>query len=532
LGLTCAGCHTARLRYENTEYLIDGGPASTDLAQVTQALGAALGQTLISSKFPSIIGRRFNRFAHGVLGVDGYNDANVVRLKEDLSAAVAALQKMPVNVAVVEGFGRVDALNRIGNALFGIFAGRLHNYAPPDAPVNYPHIWTSPWFDWVQYDASIMGPLIRNAGEALGLGGYVNLTADINQQRFSSSIPLENLSWIEATLSGIKPPFPENRQFGGLQSPAWPAAFPPIDKARADKGAALYQLYCKGCHLQPLDSPAIWSEEYFSPVTYYINGEEHQTKDALLRLNVISLDEIGTDPGQSSVLSKRSVNTAGDVTQSDPHLSQGMGVDTQVCTWSSPPPATQSNSPDTPAAHLQNISVKDGPMLNFGLALGAIVQKVMEQSFGANQIPESEWDTWQENRPNCLQLGKGYKARPLNGVWATAPFLHNGSIPTLMDLLSPLEERPAFVVLGDVEFDPKNVGIKQDSKVKFNVGQKYNRNRFFVLDTSIPGNSNRGHEFSNAWDNSKAYDKQRKGVIGPSLGLEQRRDLIEYLKTL
>ena len=43
-----------------------------------------------------------------------------------------------------------------------------NNYASHSAPVHFPRIWNAPWFSWVQYDGSIMQPMVRNAGEALG----------------------------------------------------------------------------------------------------------------------------------------------------------------------------------------------------------------------------------------------------------------------------------------------------------------------------------------------------------------------------
>ena len=50
VGFTCAACHTGRFSYEGTEYIVEGGPAVTDLQQFTKGLGAALGQTVLSSK--------------------------------------------------------------------------------------------------------------------------------------------------------------------------------------------------------------------------------------------------------------------------------------------------------------------------------------------------------------------------------------------------------------------------------------------------------------------------------------------------
>ncbi len=116
------------------------------------------------------------------------------------------------------------------------------------------------------------------------------------------------------------------------------------------------------------------------------------------------------------------------------------------------------------------------------------------------------------NRGNGIQALLAYKVRPLNGVWATPPYLHNGSVPNIYALLSPVSERPAKFYLGNREYDPVNVGYRID---RLDGG--------FEFDTSLRGNRNTGHEFSN--------DK-REGVIGPLLTPDERRALVEYIKTL
>jgi hypothetical protein len=52
-----------------------------------------------------------------------------------------------------------------------------------------------------------------------------------------------------------------------------------------------------------------------------------------------------------------------------------------------------------------------------------------------------------------------YRARPLNGVWATAPYLHNGSVPSLYWMLKPAAERPKQFCMGARDFDPQHVGL-------------------------------------------------------------------------
>ena len=112
--------------------------------------------------------------------------------------------------------------------------------------------------------------------------------------------------------------------------------------------------------------------------------------------------------------------------------------------------------------------------------------------------------------PNGKQLDLDslvYKGRPLNGIWATAPFLHNGSVPNLWELLVTPEERVKEFWVGSHELDPVNVGfITYEGKNKFKVNGSNGQ--------IMPGNSNLGHNY------------------GTSLSDEDKWNLIEYMKTL
>lgn len=522
VGFTCAACHTSRLVYDDTEYVIEGGPAMTDLSLLTNTLGAALGQTVLSSKL-AVFNGRFDRFAERVLG-EQLNILTKAALKTQLNNTIKHLAKNKDSIETTEGFTRLDALNRIGNQVFSSDLDNHKNYSAINAPVNYPHIWTTSWFNWVQYDASIMQPLVRNAGEALGVKAYVNTNAALNGERFASSIPYNNLYEIEHLLAGDNPE--QNKQFGGLHAPGWPASLPAVDKQKRAKGEVLYQQRCQGCHLPPINSAEIWGEQYMQPIVYRSNGEEIKTTENYLKLNIIPLPEIGTDPMQASVLATRTVDTT------------SVGLNTEICTNAPLNPSGSSDYNLYQERHLTTVPFKDSSTANFGLALGAFVQETNDQWMQQNYIPKQWWATYNGGRPNCLQVGLGYKARPLNGIWATAPFLHNGSIPSLYDLLSPLSERPMFVQLGSQEFDAKRVGIKQDQEFlrdieKFkskaiNEVPEY-KNGFFILDTREKGNSNRGHQFEKGY----VYkDSNGNGVIGAFLNPEERENLIEYLKTL
>ena len=162
IGFTCAACHTGQLVFDHKQYIIEGGPAVTDLGQLTLALAAALGQTALSAKLRPFDGR-FERFAHAVLQ-GRYSDVTRNQLLAQLDSVVGYLARRPNGIDVTEGFSRLDALNRIGNQVFAWGPHRYGNYVNINAPVNFPQIWTASWFDWVQYDGSIMQPLVRNAG--------------------------------------------------------------------------------------------------------------------------------------------------------------------------------------------------------------------------------------------------------------------------------------------------------------------------------------------------------------------------------
>jgi mono/diheme cytochrome c family protein len=100
----------------------------------------------------------------------------------------------------------------------------------------------------------------------------------------------------------------------------------------------------------------------------------------------------------------------------------------------------------------------------------------------------------------------GYANVPLDGIWARAPYLHNGSVPTLADLLNPPAERPGVFARGYDVYDEHKVGFISDSAEARAAGTTY--------DTKIPGNGNGGH------------------LYGTTLSSEQKQDLLEYLKTL
>lgn len=146
---------------------------------------------------------------------------------------------------------------------------------------------------------------------------------------------------------------------------------------------------------------------------------------------------------------------------------------------------------------------------------GAVVEKTATKIYDDQGRSPAERERLDGYRPNCLKASKKYKARPLEGMWATAPFLHNGSVPNLYELLQSKEGRsmePFY--LGSRVFDPKRVGYVPD---KLAGG--------FELDPTIPGNLNTGHYIGKG-TLKEGYVVSLEG----DLAEEDRWALIEYLK--
>ena len=513
LGFTCAACHTGKITVKSKDYVIDGGSANIALDVFNDAMAAAIGQTVISSTLPLFDGR-FQRFSERVLGDDN-NKKFQERLKMALLALATQLSTQLKHVEVIEGFARLDALNRIGNQIFAIDVQRNENYVPPHAPVNYPHIWTAPWFDWVQYDGSIMQPLIRNAGEALGVRARLEfIRDDSGVTTLVSSVLMEDLAWIEKTLAGNQHPL-EAKAFTGLQAPKWPDEFGSIDAEKSEKGSKLYKKHCQQCHLPVLSDDDIFSDAYWHAFEV---GAAGMPVSQSLKLKKIPLWQIGTDAEQAGVLMNRTVDTAAHVD------APAFGLNAQVC--------TQKKQADGRKV-FSIVNIQDGENTSFALALGAITHQLIIDWGDTYNISDNMLWRMRGSRPNCLQANLAYKARPLNGVWATAPFLHNGSIASLYEMLLPAKQRRERIRLGSTDFDVDLLGIRQpDSVSELLEGKAFDAMGYFWLNTKGKGNSNKGHEFSARYQDKKTWQEQERGIIGPLLSDEDRFAIIEYLKTL
>jgi hypothetical protein len=126
-----------------------------------------------------------------------------------------------------------------------------------------------------------------------------------------------------------------------------------------------------------------------------------------------------------------------------------------------------------------------------------------ELAVNQNTLGAGHW--W---RFSNFRKTEGYANQPLDGIWARAPYLHNGSVPTLRELLKKSDQRVDVFYRGDDEYVPQDVGFQ------YTKGVSPDGRMLFRYDTSLRGNDNAGHEY------------------GTDLSDSEINDLLEYLKTL
>jgi len=473
LDISCAACHTGELRYKGQAVRIDGGAALHSLASTVPTLrGGGFGQALgMSMAFTYYNPLKFRRFAQQVLG-DQYPQGRD-QLREDFKQVLDRLLATALNdwhrglYPTEEGFGRTDAFGRIANTVFGDVLDDA-NYRVANAPVSYPQLWDIWKFDWVQWNGSAMQPMARNVGEALGVGASLHLLDEHGKgvaeaDRYASSVRLHDLYTLEETLKRLQPP-------------KWPeAVFGKVDLPLASRGKALYTENCAYCHA-PDPKPR---DQRLAP-----------SRDPEWKMRVVPISIVGTDPTTADNIADHRF----DISRLGWTKAELSRLDVKLF-----------------GSSLDDVDFKSISSAK-GLAyITAYVENRAYQDAGIGPRQRKEMDGY--GLPIGVQEKRGYKARPLDGIWATPPFLHNGSVPNLFELLSPVYERQAQFWVGNFEFDPVRVGYRSD---KFPGG--------FLLDTRVTGNGNGGHEFRDGC--------RQEGVIGRALSPDERLALIEYLKVL
>ncbi len=440
VGLTCAACHTAEVEVNGERIRIDGAPAHLDFDSFYQTLAQQVAATLVTPD-------RFQRFAANLGAVD---EASQRALQERLAAFNLRLTGDAVvrRPALASGFGRVDALTQIINALAVTDQSAPENLYPVAAPTSYPPLWLAPELEFVQWVPIASSPIVRNGGQVLGVFGRANLSPDAGNEAFGSSMRLNELRELEEWLQMLEPPAWDEARMG------------PIDPDLRDRGAQIFRENCAMCHnMAPYERT---------------DPEVNHFGETFIKIERVDFRLVGTDPAYVRSLLTRQVATN---------------------------PTTAPIFGGRPIVSALEF---------FGGAVQATMQrKVAETGITPEKFYELNGKRFTTSAdgapiPYAPVLPPTYlKAGPLAGVWATGPYLHNGSVPTVYELLSPVSERREVFWTGGRALDLRRLGYES--------GDAPGRFRF---DTRLPGNGNGGHEFP------------REG-----LSHDDRMAVIEYLKS-
>ena len=508
VGVNCAACHVSELRHGDKAVRVDGAPNMFNLQLFySEAIEAVMATTSNRGKLWHAL-KRLGRQDYRRYGIAApfvrpatlvYSGANVLLHRDRLDARLELIavirtakeQRDPQHPT--SGFGRLDAFDGTRNFIFtrlrkadasGEFSVNQANMVKLDAAVKFPWLWSrkaSPpppfevhqqnperfplvWgfkdYDWVEWTINTNTVMERNFTETLGAGSTVVLDPT-KDSVFESSIPIRNLHQLELVAHYLDPP-------------RWPAAiFGDVKPDLAAAGERIFQSQCAGCH------------EY---------GQDRRTPTGLLRLRGMTHDQVGTDPVVALRISCPVPDTGALAIQPRSYSAEESTL-LKGCAGVNAGKAFTGNSfARTVQAAVDGIKQK----AYTAAGVDAALQKSMEDV--ARRGPVRWRDTLFDTQPP-----EGpYAARPLYGIWAAAPYLHNGSVPTLYHLLLPPEQRPKAFALGSRQYDPVKLGFVVDTACD---------RQDCLVDTTRTGDGNGGH------------------LWGTDLVESDRMALLEYLKT-
>ena len=495
LGMTCAACHTGQLEYRRdgvTRALrLDGAPANADFQQFLTDLLAASRATLTQPD-------RFEAFARAVLGA-GYTAAKAGQVKDDFGKWVAQFGEfMDKSLPATSpwGPGRLDAFGMIFNRVVARDLGVVDNFKTADAPVSYPFLWNASQQDRTQWNGGVPNGLYihalgRNTGEVFGVFADFaprRLTPPIGRipaviDYKSNSVKFDGLQTLEEKIAALRPP-------------PWPRDLFGLDESLAARGKPLFDAHCSSCHAvqASVEVPGAWRTPVLAVGTdpKMVLNSGRRSDPGLLRGALMPPPAIGAridNPAKAGdLLANTVVGTL---------LAEALVPPI-------PPPAKLAQSGVFRALRKDLEKLSDerlDTLLDSGLSIAAKREAIIKITVFINARLSNLF------QPPEAIVGAPYESRVLNGIWATAPYLHNGSVPNLWELLKPAKDRRSSFMVGSRVFDPKNVG--------YDAEQSPFKNGNFIADpANANGNGNGGHEY------------------GTRLTDDERWAIVEYLKTL
>jgi hypothetical protein len=508
VGVTCAACHVGEFRRNGKAVRVDGATNMLNLQLFySEAIDAVMALTNRTKLWHALkrLGRQdFERYSVAAPLVRPailvYAAANAglnwdkVKARLELLAVIDEAKKNRDPNHPTSGFGRLDAFDGTRNFLLarlrtqdkaGKFEVNKANLVKLDAPVKFPPLWSRKtqavtatdadpdqsgafppvWgfkdFDWVEWTVDTDSVMERNVTETLGAGATVLLDPANTAALFDNSIPIANMHRLEWLSYYIDPP-------------QWPAeVFGAIKPELAAAGETIFKDQCARCH------------EY---------TDADRTPNGLIRLRGFDLALAGTDATAALRISCP-VPEIGPLSVPKRSFTVEQSELLKDCAGVKPGAAFEGNG--------------------FAAVVQTAVDGIKRKAFAAAGMTEAQQRNvedlgrrkaivWRDTLLDTKPPYGPYAARPLFGVWAAGPYLHNGSVPTLYDLLSPPQQRPKWFPLGPREYDPVKLGFVVDVAC---LGEDC------MVDTALVGSGNGGHPF------------------GTDMSETDRMALIEYLKT-
>ena len=495
VGMTCSACHTRQITAEGKTYRIDGGPAFADFQSFLSDLDAAVGNVVASDA-------AFAPFASTVLASPSPDPEDVAALRQQVDAWYLRYHALISRALPPRPWGpaRLDAVTMIFDRLTGLDLGPPpsllieENIAVADAPVRYPFLWNAPIQNRTQWSAFAANgndllALVRNLGEVYGVFGV------FQPRKEGWFVHYDNT----ANFAGLDSNEQLVRKIG---SPKWPWL---IDTNLAAQGKTIYerpqdQGGCIECHgIEQVSLPTTWNTPIWNVGT---DTRQFDVLTRVVRTGVLqgawapTLKSLGASDSATCVLATSAIGSIAE------HYLLNLGVGGAGPAAGAA--ATAAAAAKAPAATLAfppfNFNGRLPPELR-GLEGAFRIPREAAPAAAAAGAPASAATA-------CVSVSKGaYEARVLLGIWAAAPYLHNGSVPTLAELLKPSAQRVAKFKIGQA-YDTANVGLAVD-QAQFN----------YELQTSDcsdlnSGNSRCGHEY------------------GTTLPAAEKKALLEYLKQL
>jgi mono/diheme cytochrome c family protein len=392
------------------------------------------------------------------------------------------------------GPGRLDAFGMIFNRVAGRDLGLDANFKVADAPVSYPFLWNAPRQDHTQWNGGVPNGLYiqglgRNTGEVYGVfADFKPKKSLVGIDYRTNSADFARLQTLEEKIAALKPP-------------KWPSAIWPINGELLARGKELYDANCSGCHGITNSNEVLgaWTTPIKAVGTdpKMVNNAERISDSGLLAGSLMPPPPPGAtlaNPAKThDILANAVVGSLFDEAFSIPITPNKIA---RSGVWIAVRKDIDRLFPGENLGNLFNTKL-------------TIAKAIEIQAFVAARLRGKMLERFNDmfRKPTSADPGAAYESRVLSGIWATAPYLHNGSVPNLWELLTPAKQRKETFMVGSRTFDPQKVG--------YDTEHSPSKNALFVADpANTNGNGNGGHEY------------------GTDLSEADRWAIIEYMKTM